>query len=127
MAGDDRTDSVQQSALSAAYAERTKQLHDARGAIAEAVSTLRAELGHRREELAAVRQEAATLRDERDRAVTDNRALRQEVEAQRRRIAELEEGLEQTTELVAVLQNMKVVRWSGPLRRFVYRLRARRR
>ena len=105
--------------LERAYTERTQQLHDARGAVAEAVSTLRVELNRHREE-------AAALRAERDQAVADNQAVRHEVEAQRNRVGVLEDELRDSRELIAVLQNMKVMRWSAPVRRIVYRLRARR-
>lgn len=104
--------------LARAYAERTKQLHDARGALAEAVSALSAELAQHREE-------ATALREERHRSVGETQALRQEVQAQRERIDALEEALRNSRQLIAVLQNMKVMRWSAPLRRIVYRLRAR--
>jgi hypothetical protein len=39
----------------------------------------------------------------------------------------LRQELQQAREQIAVLQNMKVMRWSAPARRLVYRLRARRR
>lgn len=52
--------------LSEAYEQRTKQLHEARGALAEAVATLTAELRVRREESEAIR--------------TDNRALHEQAE-----------------------------------------------
>lgn len=87
-----------------AYAERTRQLHDARGALAEATSTLRAELTARREEAAAQRQALA--------------------EAQARcRVLEAE--LDRLEKLVWSLRNLKVVRWTAGPRGAVYRLRAR--
>jgi uncharacterized coiled-coil DUF342 family protein len=113
------------STLSEAYENRTRQLHEARGALAEAVAALTTELGRRRTEMDVLAAEASAVRDERDRAVTDNQALRAEVEAQRSRIADLEAGLEQVRDQLAAVQNMKVVRWTGPPRRLVYRLRAR--
>jgi predicted RNase H-like nuclease (RuvC/YqgF family) len=105
-------------ALSEAYEERTSQLHDARAALAEAVSTLRRELEQRRAEVEALRAQVAELRDERDRAVTDNRALRHEVEVQRG-------ALEETARLLSEFQHMKAVRWSKPLRGLAYRIRDR--
>jgi tRNA (mo5U34)-methyltransferase len=44
----------------------------------------------------------------------------------RRRLAAIESQLSAARELIAVLQNMKVVRWTAWPRRLVYRLRARR-
>jgi len=127
MPGNESEDPDDQRALFAAYEERTKQLYDARGAIAEAVAALTAELEQRRREAVTLREEARALRDELDSAVTDNRALREEVEAQRLRMAALEEALAKTRRDVEAFRNMKVVRWSAPARRIVYRLRARRR
>jgi hypothetical protein len=71
-------------------------------------------------------KKAAALRRERDQAVQDNRVLRGKVEAQRQRIEALEQGASEAEEVIAALQNMKVVRWSAPARRIVYSLRARR-
>jgi hypothetical protein len=102
-----------ESTLAAAYEARNKQLHETRAALAEAVSTLRTELDHRR-------AEAAALRDERDRAINDNRRAQQ-------LIAEQERALKEMASVLAQFQNMKVVRWSRPLRRRVYRIRQRRR
>jgi chromosome segregation ATPase len=101
------------------YEERTKQVYEARGALAEAVAALTVELSQRR-------AEAGSLRDERDRAAGDIRALRAELEAQHERIADLEQVVHDARDAVTALQNMKVMRWSEPVRRIVYRLRARR-
>jgi predicted RNase H-like nuclease (RuvC/YqgF family) len=120
-------DSAHAAERASAYAERTRQLYDARGALAEAVATLKLELERRREETTSLNAALSATRDERDRAVTDNSALRREVEAQRRRIEELEQGLGETARRIEVLQSMKVIRWTGPMRRAVYRWRARRR
>jgi hypothetical protein len=57
-------------------------------------------------EAARVQQQLGDLTDQ-------NRALRHELQLAR--------------EQISVLQNMKVMRWSAPVRRLVYRLRARRR
>lgn len=100
-------------ALRRAYDERTVQLHDARGALAEAVAALTVELARRREE-------SASLLDERDRAVRENRALRE-------RAGELEAALKAAQTRATVLAEMKVVRYTAWPRRLVYRLRARRR
>ncbi len=104
--------------LSEAYTERTRQLHDARGALAEAVATLRAELNQRREETAAHRAEAVALRqtldavEVRSQALdTDNRALYAEIE--------------RLNQVVSDLQNTKVMRWTAGARRARYRVRAR--
>jgi uncharacterized coiled-coil DUF342 family protein len=87
-----------------AYEERDRQLRDTRGALAELVSELTEELRE--------------LRNERQGFLEDNRALRQEVDKQLRGVAQLNEQLE-------VLRNLRVVRWTVPLRRFAYRLRRR--
>lgn len=104
--------------MSQAYSERTGQLYEARGALAEAVATLRAELSQRHEEAAAHRAEALALRQALDAAElrnqtldTDNRALYAEID--------------RLNEAVSDLQNTKVMRWSAGARRIVYRLRAR--
>lgn len=97
--------------LRAAYDERDRQLRDAHGALAELASALT-------EELRELRKETAALRDERDRALADNIALRQEVEKQLQGVAELNAQ-------IAGLQEMKVVRWTASLRSFIYRLRGR--
>lgn len=91
--------------LARAYDQRTKQVYDARRALGEAVTGLRTELTHRREEVAA-------LRDERDRAVADNRALRESRAA-------LELEFLAAREELSVLRNMKVVRWAEIPRRFI--------
>src|SRR5947209_13012862 len=53
--------SRERDALSEAYEQRTSQLHDARAALAEAVSTLRRELEQRRAEVEALRAQVAEL------------------------------------------------------------------
>ncbi len=105
--------------LRTAYEQRTKQLHDARGALGEAVAALTVELDQRREE-------TARLRDEYEHVRVENQALHASTKA-------LTEALEQARERGAAsearalaLQNMKVVRWTAPIRRTVHRLRDRR-
>jgi peptidoglycan hydrolase CwlO-like protein len=112
--------------LVTAYEQRTNQLREARGALAEAVSALTAELDRRRAETAA-------LRDERDRAQLEQRAEREraealagELEARSLRESALEAELRESREQVAVLRHMKVVRFTVWPRRIVYRLRTRR-
>jgi DNA repair exonuclease SbcCD ATPase subunit len=63
-------------ALARAHQQREEQVHEARGALAEAVAALNVELGDRRREATALREKNAALLAERDRAVGDNRALR---------------------------------------------------
>jgi uncharacterized coiled-coil DUF342 family protein len=116
MAGDEHPGGERQAELSAAYAERTKQLHDARGALAEAVAALTAELEEHRSETAA-------LRDERDRVVAIGQAQHEELTQLRARVQSLDKALEETYRTLAEFREMKVVRWSEPVRRFVYRLR----
>lgn len=112
--------------LSEAYEQRTKHLRDARTALAEAVSALRAELGHRRQEVAA-------LGADRDQARRDHRAERErsqaldrEAQELRTRIAALEAELRDARERVTAVRNLKVVRWTAWPRRSLYRWRARR-
>lgn len=89
-----------------AYNERTRQLYDARGALSEAVSALTLELSR--------------LREQHDEARAEIQALREQQEAQRQHAQALEAEL-------AVMRNMKVVRWTRLPRAIVYRWRARRR
>ena len=98
--------------LSAAHEQRTKELYDARGALAEAVSTLTAELNH--------------CREERDRVLEENRGLREHTEALRAEIEKLEHGLAAANQRTAAVSNLKVVRWTAWPRAVVYRMRARR-
>jgi chromosome segregation ATPase len=139
--------------LTVAYEQRTKQLCDARAALAEAVAALTVELGQRREESAGLREELARLReesarlreelarlreelartgDERDRVLLENEALRGSAKAlsagvqeAREHAAVVEAELGVTRERVAALRNMKVVRWTAGPRRIVHRLRDR--
>jgi chromosome segregation ATPase len=111
--------------LAEAYAVRTQQLHDARGALAEAVATLRAELSERRAELSerraetsVQREEATALRHALHAAELRNKA--QEIELER-----MQAELERQAERVSSLRNMKVVRWTAGPRGVVYRLRDR--
>ena len=107
-----RDDTVPSGAVATAYEQRTKQLHEARGALAEAVSALTAELNHARSERDRAQSEVAGLRDHVS-------ALDAEIEKQRH-------ALEVVHEQMAVIRNMKVVRWTAWPRRLVYRQRARR-
>jgi predicted RNase H-like nuclease (RuvC/YqgF family) len=118
--------------LRTAYEARTHQLYEGRLTLAEAVSVLTVELGERREESAALRKECAALRDERDRAVLDNRAVREraatldrEILKLSQRMTALESQLEQSQKQNAALRNMTVVRLTALLRRIVNGLRAR--
>jgi hypothetical protein len=106
---------------SIAYEHRSSQLYEARGALADAVAVLREELNQRRQESAAVRQELARLFEAYERVLVENRSLHEAVE----RAAALERELMSSRELVATHTNMKVVRWTAPVRRAVYRLRRR--
>ncbi|MGZ4261515.1 MAG: hypothetical protein ACXVH3_01295 [Solirubrobacteraceae bacterium] len=91
-------------ALPRAYEERTAQLHDARTALAEAVSMLRAELVRRTQE--------------RDEATAENQALREQ-------LGRLEAALAAAQLDIRTLQQMKVVRWTAWPRRIRYGLRSR--
>ena len=102
---DETADSAPDADLARAYQQRTAQLHEARTALADVVSTIKTELARRTEEL--------------DRMAADNRALREQV-------ASLQHELELARADVRALQQMKVVRWTAWPRGVVYRLRARR-
>jgi hypothetical protein len=88
-------------ALRLAYEARSRQLLEARAALAESA-----------EQLAAVTTERDSLRAERDSLQAERDALR--VQLERERIE------------FATVRDSKLMRWSAPLRRAVYRLRARR-
>ena len=127
-----RAQTKREDQLASAYWARTAELHDARRALAEAVSSLTVELRDRREQLAAARGEAEALRRERDRAVVDSDALRQRAEMVtaerdflRQHTAALEAELRAAHDQTEVLRNMKVVRWTVWPRRIWYRLRPR--
>jgi regulator of replication initiation timing len=106
---DDRPSDAQRDPLSAAYEQRTKDLYDARGALAEAVSTLTGELTH--------------CREERERLLEENRGLREHAEALQAEIGKLEDGLAVANQRTAAVQNLKVVRWSAWPRAVLYRIR----
>jgi hypothetical protein len=108
---DDQQSETAADPLSAAYEQRTKELYDARGALAEAVSTLTAELSH--------------CREERDRGLVENRGLREHAEALRAEIEKLEHGLAAANQRTAAVLNLKVVRWTAWPRTLVYRIRTR--
>jgi hypothetical protein len=99
--------------LDIAYAERTTQLHDARGALAEAVATLTGELHRQREEY--------------DRLVEESRGSREHNQALETELQKLQAYAQMLQEQLTACRNMKVVRWTASPRRFVYGLRARRR
>ena len=113
-------DGADSTAVRRAYDERTTQLHEARGALGEAVAALSAELASRREE-------SGLVSGERDRAVREAEALRAEVIALQHRVAELETALTLERGKVAELEGMKVVRYTKLPRHLVYRWRAQRR
>ena len=102
---DGRQSETAADSLSAAYEQRTKELYDARGALAQAVSTLTAELSH--------------CREERHRVLDENRGLREHAEALRAEIAA-------ANQRTAAVLNLKVVRWTAWPRAVVYRMRTRR-
>jgi hypothetical protein len=106
--------------LAAAYEERTIQLHEARGALADAVASIRLELDERRDESGGLREDNRLLREDNGLLREDNRALREHA-------ARLEVELAETDELLATVRSMKVVRWTAWPRRVVYRLRGRHR
>jgi len=99
--------------LSEAYEKRTGQLYEARSTVAEAVAVLKSELAEAREQRSVLREE--------------NAELRQALETARQGQESLQAELESALSVVASLQQMKVVRWSAPIRRWVYQFRALRR
>jgi chromosome segregation ATPase len=106
-----------------AYEQRTAQLYETRGALAEAVATLTVELR-------AIREDLVRVQDECDRLRADNQALRDnahsltdQLQQAHERGAALEAELKASQATAAALANLKVVRWTGPLRRAVFRLR----
>lgn len=98
------SDSESTGRLRMAYEERDRQLREARGALAELVSELT-------EELRELRREREALMDQ-------NRALRDEVDKQLRGVAQLNERIQS-------LEDLKAVRWTAPVRGFLYRMRHR--
>jgi chromosome segregation ATPase len=99
--------------LSAAYEQRTKELYGARGALAEAVATLTAELSFGREE--------------RKRMLEENRGLREHIKALEAEIEKLEHGLAAANQRTDAVLNLKVVRWTAGPRSVIYRMRTGRR
>jgi predicted nuclease with TOPRIM domain len=106
--------------LAVAYEQRTKEVHEARGALGEAVWALRLELGQRREEATALRRDNSELHQYAGNLTT-------EIDRLRERVGVLEGELRSAHDLIDVLRNMKVVRWTAWPRRIVYRLRDRHR
>jgi predicted RNase H-like nuclease (RuvC/YqgF family) len=115
----------QEDPLTAAYEQRTTQLHEARGALAEAVSVLKVELDQRREESKGLREHADNLAAEADKQRHYAESFTAEIQQLRKDVARLEAELQATRELLASVRNMRVVRWTVWPRRIVYRLRAR--
>ena len=116
--------------LADAYERRTTQLYEARGALAEAVVTLEAELKRRHEEAQGLRSELAGCREYADSLAADARKERghaeqyaSEIHELRQEVARLEDELRIAQRAIAGLQGMKVVRWTAWPRRLVYRLR----
>jgi len=101
--------------LEEAYERRTTQLYEARGALAEAVATLRTELKRRDEEVQARRAELAGLQERARNLETELDHLRARHEAE----------LRAAHEAISALRGMKVVRWTAWPRSIVYRLRER--
>ncbi len=111
--------------LSEAYTERTRQLYEARGALAEAVATLRAELNQRNEETTAHRAEAVALRKTLDAAELRSQTLDNERQALDTDNRGLYAEIERLNQVVSDLQNTKVMRCTAGARRAVHRVRAR--
>jgi hypothetical protein len=103
---------------SAVGEERTRQLHETRGALAEAVSTLTAELTLRQAEL-TLRQAELTQRQE------ENYGLREHIAALEAEVRKQQQHAEMVQSQLIALKNTKAVRWSAGPRRLVYLLRQR--
>jgi predicted nuclease with TOPRIM domain len=99
--------------LAAAYEHRTKELYGVRGALAEAVSMLTAELSFGREE--------------RKRLLEENQGLREHTKALEAEIEKLEHGLAAANQRTEAVLNLKVVRWTAWPRAVIHRTRTRRR
>jgi uncharacterized coiled-coil DUF342 family protein len=131
--------SDEQEALAEAYKRRDAQLYEARGALAEAVATLEAELNRSHEEAGALRAKLDALSSELAGAREHAGNLADEAEKQRRlavqhagevvqlreEVARLAAELQDTQELVGTLREMKAVRWTATPRRLAGRLRGR--
>jgi peptidoglycan hydrolase CwlO-like protein len=102
--------------LTRAYEERGEQLYEASGALAEAVSTITAELNH--------------CRQERDRAQAEIEGLRAHVEALEgeidklgRYVVQIQDEARIAHEQVRAFQDMRVIRWSARPRAILQRVR----
>jgi chromosome segregation ATPase len=102
-------------ALRLAYEARSRQLLEARAALAESA-----------EQLAAVTTERDSLRAERDSLRAERDSLRAERDSLQAERDALRVQLERERIEFATVRDSKLMRWSAPLRRAVYRLRARR-
>ena len=96
--------------LRRAYEERSRDLLDARTGLAEAVAALTAELRARRDEIASV--------------LGENDALRGLAERSEREAAAQQQRAEAAEAALAAVRGMRIVRYSAPARRLVYRLRS---
>jgi chromosome segregation ATPase len=90
--------------LAAAYQARNRQLREAHLTLAEAVSALTDDLTDRRDEVRTLRHDVSSLREQLESLAKHHAALEGQLTA---------------------AYNMKVVRWTAPLRRVVYRWRDR--
>lgn len=102
--------------LAQAHAQRTQQLYEARGALAEAVSALTGELRVLREQSAALAQDNRALHEQ---AATHAAAITSGQE----RITELETELGKAYSTIDSLRGLKVVRWTAWSRAMRFRLR----
>jgi predicted nucleic acid-binding Zn-ribbon protein len=106
--------------LAAAYERRTEQVHEARAALAEAVSALTSELAQRRHELASLRDEQRA----RDEYV---HSLQEEASKQRERAVALEAELRGMSEQAARLHAQLLAASERLPAKLLRRVRARRR
>ena len=102
--------------LGRAYEERSAQLYDARAALAEAVSTVTAELNRCREERDRALAEVQGLREH-------TRALEDEVDKQQRHAADMDRAARAAQARLATLERVGLVRWIVRARTIVDRLR----
>lgn len=105
--------------LAAAYEQRTVQVHEARAALADAVSALSTDLEQRREEVARFTQENDALR-------ADNRALRTDAERLHAEAGSLHERIAALDAELQSIRRNPIVQLAAVPRRVMRRLRTRR-
>ncbi|TMK39873.1 MAG: hypothetical protein E6G56_09530 [Actinobacteria bacterium] len=113
-------------AMRRAWEARSRGLLDARIGLAETIQALTDELQGRRSEaqLAAAQRDAAMAESQGLKARAAH--AEQQIHAQQQRLAALAGELERALADLGALRGSKVVRYTAPIRRLAYRVRARR-